>query len=69
VQNPSGNLAFFVHLTVLQGKGGDDVAPAWWGDNYFELFPGEQRQIDVTYPKKLLHGAASYIQVDGWNLQ
>src|SRR5207302_6231648 len=38
-RNPSSNLAFFVHLTVRKGKGGEDIAPVYWSDNYFELLP------------------------------
>jgi len=68
VENTSQQLAFFVHLTVLKGKGGGDVAPVYWDDNYFELFPGERRELSVTYPRELLGGAQSYIQVDGWNV-
>jgi exo-1,4-beta-D-glucosaminidase len=68
VRNVSGNLAFLVHLTVLNGKGGTDVEPALWSDNYFELLPGEQREITATYASKLLNGAQPYIQVDGWNV-
>jgi hypothetical protein len=30
--------------------------------------PGEKRDVTATYPRKLLGGAQSYIQVDGWNL-
>ena len=68
VGNPSSQLAFFVHLTVLKGANGGDVAPVYWEDNYFELMPGEKRDVTATYPRKLLGGAQSYIQVDGWNL-
>jgi exo-1,4-beta-D-glucosaminidase len=68
VRNPGSELAFFVHLTVLKGKDGEDVAPVYWDDNYFSLMPGEERTISARYPKKLLGGAQSYIQVDGWNL-
>jgi exo-1,4-beta-D-glucosaminidase len=68
VQNESQNLAFFVHLTVLKGKGGVDVAPVYWSDNYFPLLPGESRSVTATYPEKLLGGTTSYIQVDGWNV-
>jgi exo-1,4-beta-D-glucosaminidase len=68
VRNESKNLAFFVHLTVLQGQGGPDVAPVYWSDNYFPLMPGESRTLTATYPAKLLNGAASYVQVDGWNV-
>jgi exo-1,4-beta-D-glucosaminidase len=68
IQNPSSQLAFLVHLTVLKGKDGSDVAPVYWDDNFFELMPGEQREITATYPSQLLGGVQSYIQVDGWNL-
>jgi exo-1,4-beta-D-glucosaminidase len=68
VANASSQLAFFVHLSVLQGEGGGEIEPVYWGDNYFELMPGETRLIDASYPQKLLGGAASYIQVDGWNV-
>jgi exo-1,4-beta-D-glucosaminidase len=68
VTNTSSQLAFFVHLTALQGKGGADIAPVYWDDNYFELMPGETRRIDASYPRKMLGGSASYIQVDGWNV-
>jgi len=68
VRNQSPNLAFFVHLTVLKGKGGGDVAPVFWSDNYFPLLPGESRVLTAAYPKTLLGGATSYVQVDGWNV-
>jgi exo-1,4-beta-D-glucosaminidase len=68
VTNTSSQLAFFVHLTALKGEGGADIAPVYWGDNYFELMPGETRRIDASYPRKMLGGSASYIQVDGWNV-
>jgi exo-1,4-beta-D-glucosaminidase len=68
VQNPSSNPAFFVHLTVWKGKAGADVKPVIWEDNYFELMPGEKRDITATFAKKLLDGAAAQIKVDGWNV-
>jgi exo-1,4-beta-D-glucosaminidase len=68
VSNPSSRLAFAVHLVVLKGKDGADIQPVLWQDNYFELMPGERREITATYQKKLLDGARPYIQVDGWNV-
>jgi exo-1,4-beta-D-glucosaminidase len=67
VRNPSDHVAFMVHLTVRQGKDGVDVAPVYWSDNYFELMPGEEREITAEYPRKLLNGAPAHIAVDGWN--
>ena len=68
LKNPSSHLAFFVHLAVTQGAGGDEVLPVLWQDNYFELMPGEERQIAATYAAKDLHGQAPAISVDGWNV-
>jgi exo-1,4-beta-D-glucosaminidase len=68
VQNQSQSLAFFVRLTVRKGQDGGDVAPVYWSDNYFPLLPGESRILTAAYPKKLLGGASSYIQIDGWNV-
>ena len=68
VANPSPNLAFLVHLTVVKDKDGTDIAPVYWSDNYFELMPGEQRDISATYPRALLGGSPSHVEVDGWNV-
>ncbi len=68
VRNTSPHLAFSVHLTVLKGRNGGDIAPVFWQDNYFELMPGERREIAAAFPSKLLGGAKSYVKVDGWNL-
>jgi len=68
VENPGKALAFMVHLTILKGPGGADINPVFWGDNYFELMPGEKREIAATYARKLLGGAKPQIKVDGWNV-
>jgi exo-1,4-beta-D-glucosaminidase len=68
VKNPSRNLAFFVHLEVLKGKGGEDVHPILWQDNDFELVPGEQRDIAAHYPTEELNGAQPVVSVSGWNV-
>jgi len=68
VENPTKQLAFAVHLTVLKGKDGEDIKPVLWEDNYFELMPGEKREVTATFDRKLLGGAKSQIKVDGWNV-
>ena len=69
VQNAGAGLAFMVHLTVHKGPGSPDIEPVYWEDNYFELMPGEKREVTATYPNKLLGGAAPQIKVDGWNIE
>ncbi len=49
LHNPSKSLAFFVRLKVNKGKGGDEVLPVLWEDNYVSLLPGEQREITARY--------------------
>jgi exo-1,4-beta-D-glucosaminidase len=69
VANNGTGLAFMVHLTVRKGQGGADVEPVYWEDNYFELMPGEKRELTATYPRKILNGAAPQVKVDGWNVE
>ncbi len=69
VKNPSSSLAFFVHLEVLKGKGGEDVHPILWQDNDFELVPGETRKVAATYRQMELGGAQPVVSVTGWNVE
>jgi exo-1,4-beta-D-glucosaminidase len=66
--NPSRALAFFVQLHLTRGRGGDDLVPVLWQDNYVSLLPGEQRDLNVTYKLKDLRGAQPALTVSGWNV-
>ena len=68
LENPSDALAFFVHLALTQGEGGTEVAPVFWEDNYFSLFPGQRKTVSAEYYVEDLGGAAPAIHVDGWNV-
>jgi exo-1,4-beta-D-glucosaminidase len=68
VRNPSGSLAFMVHLRVTKGKDGRDVTPIFWSDNYFSLLPGEQREVTASYDPLDLDGKAAVLEVDGYNV-
>jgi exo-1,4-beta-D-glucosaminidase len=67
VENPGNTLAFFVHLKVTRGGGGQEILPVLWQDNYFALMPGEKREIIATYAASLLQAAKPVIELDGWN--
>jgi exo-1,4-beta-D-glucosaminidase len=69
VANPSRHLAFLVRLKVTRGTGGDEVLPVYWEDNYFELLPGERREVSARYRPADLQGAAPGVEVDGWNVE
>ncbi len=69
LENPSKNLAFFVRLKVDKGKGGDEVLPVVWKDNYLFLLPGERREVSATYRAKELGATQSAVEVSGWNVE
>jgi hypothetical protein len=56
-----------VHLRVTKGKGGEDLTPIFWSDNYFSLLPGEQKQVSAGYHPSDLSGKA-VVEVDGYNI-
>ena len=69
LENPSRSLAFFVRLKVDKGKGGDEVLPVLWQDNYFSLLPGERREVTATYRARELGTAQAAVEVSGWNVE
>ena len=68
LQNPSENLACMVHLKLTRGKGGEEVVPIFWEDNYFSLLPGEQREVTAKYDLSALEGKEPALTVEGWNV-
>lgn len=69
LQNPSKNLAFFVRLKVCRGKGGEEILPVLWQDNYISLLPGETRQVTATYRATELGSSKPAVEVSGWNVE
>jgi hypothetical protein len=68
IENPSDQLAFFIHLAVIKGNNGEEVLPILWDDNYFSLLPNETRVITATFDEKALDGAEPVIDVGGYNI-
>jgi exo-1,4-beta-D-glucosaminidase len=69
LENPSRGLAFFVRLQVQRGRGGEEVLPVLWQDNYVSLLPGERREVTARYRVKDLQGARPWLSVGGWNVE
>jgi len=67
VQNPSTSLAFMVHLRIAKGKGGEDVVPIFWENDYFSLLPGEKREVSARFSAAKA-GLGLVLNVDGWNV-
>ena len=69
IKNIGNNLAFMVHTALTKGDGGDEISPAYWSDNYFTLFPGEEKLIKVQYNKIYQENKTAILKVDGWNIK
>jgi exo-1,4-beta-D-glucosaminidase len=67
VKNLDNSIAFMVHLRATR-KGGTDITPILWDDNYFSLLPGEQREVTATYAASALGGDSAVLEVEGFNV-
>jgi exo-1,4-beta-D-glucosaminidase len=54
---------------VDKGKGGEEILPVLWEQNYISLLPGEKREITATYRASELGAAKPYVEVKGWNVE
>jgi exo-1,4-beta-D-glucosaminidase len=68
IKNVGSSLAFLVRLKFTRGKGGEEILPVFWEDNYFELFPGETRMVRAFYDPNQLAGITPELEVSGWNV-
>ena len=68
-ENKSSSVAFMVHLRLTRGKGGEDLTPIFWSDNYFSLLTGEKKTVTVRFDSALLHGLAPVLLIEGWNVE
>jgi exo-1,4-beta-D-glucosaminidase len=66
VQNVGTALAFQVHLKLVDAASGDEYLPVYWDDNYFELLPGEARDIAVEYAGGA--AGAPALTFEAWNV-
>jgi exo-1,4-beta-D-glucosaminidase len=69
VKNQGKGLAFFVHLKVDRSKGGEEILPVMWQDNYFSLMPGEEREITATYRASDAGTTTPVVEAGGWNVE
>lgn len=69
VTNAGKAVAFFVHMRALHSKGGEDILPLIFDDNYLLLAPGESRTIRCSYANKdAKNNVAPYFTTTAWNL-
>src|ERR1700686_3964546 len=68
VKNLDNSIAFMVHLRATRNRGGTDITPILWEDNYFSLLPGEEREVTATYSSAALGGDSAMLEVEGFNV-
>jgi exo-1,4-beta-D-glucosaminidase len=77
LRNPHAALAFGIRLKVNRTVSGrvsaeapsdTEILPVLWQDNYFELLPGETRQITATYRTSDAGEGPPTVEVEGWNV-
>lgn len=69
ISNPTDRLALFVQLALTQGRGGAEILPVLWEDNYFSLMPGETREVTARMAAADAGSAQPYLEVGGWNTE
>jgi exo-1,4-beta-D-glucosaminidase len=67
LENTGKSLAFQVHVKLVDAASGKEVLPVFWEDNYFELFPGEKRELSVACPKGPGQGTLA-LEAEAWNV-
>ncbi|HLH07103.1 MAG TPA: LamG-like jellyroll fold domain-containing protein [Terriglobales bacterium] len=66
LKNTGTDVALENKLTLLNSDG-SRILPAYYGDNYVSLLPGESKDIDIEYPAAAAKGPA-HVTLRGWNL-
>ncbi len=64
VRNTSARLAFFNRFMITKGKGGEEVLPTFWSDNFFSLLPGEEKTVTARFDKQDLDGEEPVLTID-----
>jgi exo-1,4-beta-D-glucosaminidase len=68
LENPARSLGFLVRLKVTIGRGGEEVLPIFYQDNYFPLLPGEKKEVTATLAAREAQGPEPFVEVEGWNI-
>ena len=67
IKNPSKNVAFLDRQKA--NKGGEEIMPVLWQDNYISLLPGEAREITATHDAADVGTGKITVTAQGWNTQ
>lgn len=64
VTNNSDQLAFLRRFEIQKGKGGEEVLPTFWDDNFITLLPGESKTLTARMTKSDLDGKQPVMAAD-----
>lgn len=65
LKNPTDNVAFFERVTITDAKGGDEILPIQYSDNYVTVFPHETIEVHGTVRDDA--GKPAWIRLSGYN--
>ena len=68
LRNNGATVALANKLTLVKAGDGTRILPAYYGDNYVSLLPGESRQIEIQYPEAAAGGSKPELRLRGWSL-
>jgi hypothetical protein len=64
VKNPTNVLSIMNRLAIVKTRGNEEVLPTFWGDNFFALFPGEEKTIEARFADRDLDGSPFSVVID-----
>ncbi|MBS1604691.1 MAG: hypothetical protein JST42_18640 [Bacteroidetes bacterium] len=67
VKNGSSPVAFAVRVQAVRASDGERLLPALMNDNYFTLFKGEHKTIEIEFDPSLLKGGDYRLIVEPYN--
>lgn len=65
LRNRSSHIAFFERAEITSTRGGDEILPIEYDDNYVTVFPGETVEIHGNTAHAA--GSATWIKLEGYN--
>ena len=68
LHNATSTPALMVHLKAVRQQTGDRILPAFYGDNYITLMPGESRTVQTVVEDADTRGEKPRIVIEGFNV-
>lgn len=59
-------ISFFNHIAVFNRKTGERILPVYYSDNYFTVFPNEEKTVTLSLPDNLPEEDVE-VRVSSWN--